>query len=80
MFIEENEKRSKEKVLSQLLSKLEEMDGEKIGKKPVMAEMSVTSLDSKPLDEESDDMEVESEGMDSMDKELLMKLAAKYLG
>jgi len=52
MFLSGSEKSSKEKALTELLSKIDEMDAGKIGKKPVAAEVSVTSLS--PMDEESE--------------------------
>lgn len=87
MFLGDGEKKSKEKILSELLSNLEEMDGSKLGKKPIVAEMSVTEvkpdkmgmMEDREMEEGETEDDSESSEMTPEDKALLMQLVSKYL-
>lgn len=82
MFMEEKEKGLRERILSELLDDLDDIDdgkGERFGKKPMAAEVSVTEI--KPeMEEEGMGMEMEEGGSSPSPEDIAMikELYNKY--
>lgn len=79
MFLDDKEKGLREKVLAELLGDLDDIDdgkGERFGKKPMAAEVSVTEI--KP--EEGEGMEMEEGGSSPSPEDIAMikELYNKY--
>ena len=82
MFMEEKEKGLRERILSELLDDLDDIDdgkGERFGKKPMAAEVSVTEI--KPeMEEEGEGMDMEEGGSSPSPEDIAMikELYNKY--
>jgi len=82
MFMEEKEKGLRERILSELLDDLDDIDdgkGERFGKKPMAAEVSVTEI--KPeMEDEGMGMEMEEGGSSPSPEDIAMikELYNKY--
>jgi hypothetical protein len=76
MFLNEKQKGLKTKALDGLLSELDVLDKNKLGKKPVVAEMSVTKVE--PVDKLGSEMKAAGhDGVEEKEEELFPAEEAK---